>query len=130
MFRIERGGRFQGVALAGYSQIKGRQDGWTIGVINYAHDLGGVQIGLINIAKSTRRRRESCHSSTRTSRSSKEPGSGKRETGSGMRTGTGNGEPGTVTPRGASVPGSLIPVPSISASRHFSSESSSTPHPT
>jgi hypothetical protein len=52
VFRIERGGRFQGVALAGYSQIRGRQDGWTIGVVNYAHDLGGVQIGLINIAKS------------------------------------------------------------------------------
>jgi hypothetical protein len=52
LFRIERGGRFQGVAVAGYSQIKGRQDGWTIGVVNYTHDLGGVQIGLINIAKS------------------------------------------------------------------------------
>ena len=52
MFRVEREGRFQGVAVAGYSQIKGRQEGWTIGVVNYAHDLRGAQIGLINIAKS------------------------------------------------------------------------------
>ena len=52
IFRVERGGRFQGVGVAGYSQIKGRQDGWTIGVVNYARDLGGVQIGLINIARS------------------------------------------------------------------------------
>jgi hypothetical protein len=52
IFRVERGGRFQGVAVAGYSQNKGRQDGWTIGVVNYARDLRGVQIGLINIAKS------------------------------------------------------------------------------
>jgi len=44
--------RFQGVGVAGYSQIKGRQDGWTIGVVNYARDLGGAQIGLINIARS------------------------------------------------------------------------------
>jgi hypothetical protein len=52
IFRVERGGRFQGVAVAGYSQNRGRQDGWTIGVVNYARDLRGVQIGLINIAKS------------------------------------------------------------------------------
>ena len=52
MFRVERGGRFKGVAVAGYSQIRGQQNGWTIGVVNYARDLGGVQIGLINIARS------------------------------------------------------------------------------
>jgi hypothetical protein len=49
---VDRGGRFQGVAVNGISQIKGRQDGWTIGVVNYARDLRGVQIGLINIARS------------------------------------------------------------------------------
>ena len=53
MFKVvNRRGRFQGVAINGISQIKGRQDGWTIGVVNYARDLGGVQIGLINIARS------------------------------------------------------------------------------
>jgi hypothetical protein len=52
MFRVEQTGRFRGVAVAGYSQIKGEQDGWTIGVVNYARDLRGVQIGLINIARS------------------------------------------------------------------------------
>jgi hypothetical protein len=52
MFRVEGNGRFQGVAVAGYSQIKGRQDGWTIGLVNYTRELRGVQIGLINIAKS------------------------------------------------------------------------------
>ena len=45
-------GRFEGVAIAGFSQIKGRQEGWTIGVVNYARELRGVQIGLINIARS------------------------------------------------------------------------------
>lgn len=49
---VDRRGRFQGVAVNGISQIKGRQDGWTIGVVNYARDLRGVQIGLINIARS------------------------------------------------------------------------------
>jgi len=38
--------------VAGYCQIKGRQDGWTIGLVNYARTLHGVQIGLINIARS------------------------------------------------------------------------------
>lgn len=52
LFRVERDGRFQGVAAAGYSQIKGRQEGWTIGVVNYARELRGVQVGLINIARS------------------------------------------------------------------------------
>jgi len=52
MFRVERYGRFRGVALAGYSEVRGRQDGLTIGVVNYARDLRGVQVGLINIAKS------------------------------------------------------------------------------
>ena len=52
MFRVEREGRFQGVGIAGYSQIKGRQDGLTIGLVNFAHDLRGVQIGVINIARS------------------------------------------------------------------------------
>ena len=41
----------------------------------------------------------------------KRPGSGKRETGNGVRTETGNGERGTESPRGATVPGSLAPVP-------------------
>jgi hypothetical protein len=52
IFRVERDGRFQGIAVAGFSQIKGRQDGWTIGIVNYARDLRGVQIGVINIARS------------------------------------------------------------------------------
>jgi len=52
MFRVESTGRFRGVAIAGYSQIKGEHDGWTIGLVNYARNLRGVQIGLINIARS------------------------------------------------------------------------------
>jgi len=45
----------------------------------------------------------------------KRPGTGKRE--AGIEAGTGNGERGTVTPRGTSVPGSPFPVPSAPASR-------------
>jgi hypothetical protein len=34
--------------------MKGNQQGLTIGIINYARSLDGVQVGLINIAKSNR----------------------------------------------------------------------------
>jgi hypothetical protein len=41
-----------GVALAPVTYVKGTQTGWSIGLVNYARTLEGVQIGLINIAGS------------------------------------------------------------------------------
>ncbi len=52
VLKVENNGRFQGIGVAGFSQIKGEHHGLTISVVNYARDLRGVQIGLINIAKS------------------------------------------------------------------------------
>ena len=49
--RIEERGRFRGVAAAGFNYVKGEQRGLTIGVVNYARRLHGVQIGLLNIAR-------------------------------------------------------------------------------
>ncbi len=44
-------------------------------------------------------------------------GDGRRETGDGAKAGTGNGESGTETPRGATVPSSLFPVPGARSAR-------------
>jgi hypothetical protein len=51
-FRIERGGSMRGVSVSGFNRIGGVQHGLTIGVLNIAEELRGVQIGLINIARS------------------------------------------------------------------------------
>ena len=47
-FRIEEG-RFAGVSIATSNYIKGSQHGLTIGIVNYARTLQGVQVGIINI---------------------------------------------------------------------------------
>lgn len=52
--RIEHG-VFRGVSASAFNHIKGEQRGLTIGVVNYALRLHGVQLGLINIAKSNPR---------------------------------------------------------------------------
>ncbi|HSD31465.1 MAG TPA: hypothetical protein VLB49_06115 [Gemmatimonadales bacterium] len=43
-----------GVSIAGYNRIKGGQRGLTIGIYNYAKQLHGVQLGLINNARNNR----------------------------------------------------------------------------
>lgn len=52
--RIEHG-VFRGVSASAFNHIKGEQRGLTIGVVNYAWRLHGVQLGLINVAKSNPR---------------------------------------------------------------------------
>lgn len=44
-------GRVSGVTLSAFNQIKGEQFGLSLGLLNYAWELNGVQIGLINIAE-------------------------------------------------------------------------------
>jgi hypothetical protein len=45
----------RGVAVSAYNRVVGRQDGLTIGIVNIADELHGVQFGLINIAKNKAR---------------------------------------------------------------------------
>lgn len=47
-------GRVSGVTLSAFNQIKGEQFGLSLGLLNYAWELNGVQIGLINIAERSR----------------------------------------------------------------------------
>jgi hypothetical protein len=51
LFRIERGGRFTGGAVSTVNLVRGEQRGLTIGVVNYARSLHGVQLGAINIVR-------------------------------------------------------------------------------
>jgi hypothetical protein len=39
-----------GVAIGGYNRVEGVQRGLTIGIFNWARELRGVQIGLLNYA--------------------------------------------------------------------------------
>jgi hypothetical protein len=56
-FKIEKGGRFDGGAVAAFTNVKGAQHGLTIGLFNYASELHGAQIGVINISDNDGNRR-------------------------------------------------------------------------
>ncbi len=49
-FRIGDGGRFDGGSVAAINRVGGSQHGLTIGLFNYARDLHGAQVGLINVS--------------------------------------------------------------------------------
>lgn len=49
-FEIVPGGSVEGVSVSAVNRIRGAQRGLAIGVVNYAHSLHGVQIGLLNWA--------------------------------------------------------------------------------
>ena len=53
----ERDGHFEGAALSAFNQVMGSQHGLTIGIVNYARTLSGVQFGLINIVDKPGHRR-------------------------------------------------------------------------
>jgi hypothetical protein len=42
---------FEGVGASAFNQVLGHQKGLTIGLVNYAWSLSGVQIGLLNIVR-------------------------------------------------------------------------------
>jgi hypothetical protein len=48
---VSRSGTLHGVAASPINVIHGRQRGLTIGVINVANELHGVQVGVLNIAR-------------------------------------------------------------------------------
>jgi hypothetical protein len=56
-FKVERQGRFDGGAVSSFNHIKGEQHGLTIGLLNYARELHGAQVGLINISDNGGKRR-------------------------------------------------------------------------
>jgi hypothetical protein len=49
MFRIERGGSFHGGSASAINYIRGTQHGITLGIVNYARSVNGLQVGVINI---------------------------------------------------------------------------------
>jgi hypothetical protein len=48
---IHDGGTLRGVAVAAATHVRGTQRGLTVGLVNYARTLHGVQVGLINVAR-------------------------------------------------------------------------------
>jgi hypothetical protein len=49
--RIKKEGHFTGFSAGMLNQIEGRQSGLSIGIVNYAWELNGIQIGLINYVR-------------------------------------------------------------------------------
>jgi len=56
-FKIEEAGRFDGGAVSAITNIQGAQHGLTIGLFNYARELHGIQIGILNISDNDGHRR-------------------------------------------------------------------------
>lgn len=52
MIKIEEGGEYTGFAASAYNNIRGFQQGVSIGIVNRAEDLKGVQIGILNVVDS------------------------------------------------------------------------------
>ena len=46
--RIEDNGILTGLAASAFTYIKGLLNGVSLGVFNYAHEVSGIQIGLLN----------------------------------------------------------------------------------
>ena len=44
-------GTLRGATIAAITHVNGTQRGLTIGLLNYARELHGVQIGLLNVAR-------------------------------------------------------------------------------
>jgi len=47
-FKIEKGGRVRGITVSAFNHIKGDQHGLSLGVVNYAWEARGWQVGLLN----------------------------------------------------------------------------------
>jgi hypothetical protein len=49
-FKIADDGRVQGVTVSAFNHVKGAQFGLSLGLLNYAWEVHGVQIGVLNYA--------------------------------------------------------------------------------
>jgi hypothetical protein len=48
---VPKDGRISGLAASPFNFIKGSQTGVSIGIVNYAWSVDGVQIGIVNIVR-------------------------------------------------------------------------------
>ncbi len=55
--KIIDGGELKGIAVSAYNNIRGTQTGLSIGIVNYAYRVKGLQIGLVNIIRDNPRGR-------------------------------------------------------------------------
>jgi len=53
-FHVDDHGVQRGVSISAFNRIKGDQNGLTIGIVNWARKLNGVQLGLLNFAGNKR----------------------------------------------------------------------------
>jgi hypothetical protein len=51
LFRTEIGGRLTGVSVSAVNAIRGFQRGVTIGIVNYAERVTGLQFGVVNVIR-------------------------------------------------------------------------------
>jgi hypothetical protein len=49
--KIDNNGMLKGGSVSAFNYIKGTQRGITLGIVNYAYELHGIQIGLINYVR-------------------------------------------------------------------------------
>lgn len=49
--RVEEDGYLRGVAASAFNHVRGTQTGLSIGIVNYAWDCKGLQLGVINIVR-------------------------------------------------------------------------------
>jgi hypothetical protein len=49
--RITEGGRLAGASLSAFNRVEGDVEGFTVGLINYAWEVHGFQLGVINIIR-------------------------------------------------------------------------------
>lgn len=58
LFRTEPGGQLTGISASSVNAVRGSQHGLTIGLVNYAESLRGMQIGVVNIVRDNPRGRK------------------------------------------------------------------------
>jgi len=51
LIMIKEGGRLSGLAASSFNYIRGVQTGLAVGIVNYAHNVKGLQLGLVNIVR-------------------------------------------------------------------------------
>jgi len=56
--RVEENGSLNGFAASAFNCVRGVQTGVSLGIVNYAHELRGIQIGLINYVRDNPRYRK------------------------------------------------------------------------
>lgn len=53
--RIDDGGSLNGLVVSSFNYVKGAQTGLSIGIVNYAWSVKGIQVGVVNIVRNNPR---------------------------------------------------------------------------